>query len=47
MARAFPLIFHTYTGRPLGNDGFVHKLEVLTKAVLAPKKPGRKPVKVK
>lgn len=39
------LKLHTRTGRPLGDDGFVHKLEVLTGVELAPKKPGRKPVK--
>ena len=41
------LKLHSRTGRPLGDDSFVHKLEVLTGAVLAPKKAGREPVKVK
>lgn len=34
---------HTRTGRPLGNPGFIAKLELLTGKELAPKKPGRKP----
>ena len=33
---------HTRTGRPLGSDGFVKKLEALCGVALAPKKPGRK-----
>ncbi len=35
---------HTRTGRPLGNEKFVHKLESITGEVLAAKRPGRKPV---
>ena len=34
---------HTRTGRPLGNSGFIAKLELLTGKPLARKKPGRKP----
>ncbi len=37
---------HTRTGRPLGSDCFVKKLEVICGKHLAPKKPGRKPGKV-
>ena len=34
---------HTRTGRPLGDFGFIAKLELLTGKALAPRKPGRKP----
>ena len=34
---------HTRTGRPLGNQEFIAKLELLTGKELARKKPGRKP----
>ena len=34
---------HTRTGRPLGDEKFVSKLEILTGESLALKKPGRKP----
>jgi len=36
---------HERTGRPLGGEGFVTKLEALLNRVLKPKKPGRKPKK--
>ena len=36
---------HTRTGRPLGSDHFVNKLEDIYGKPLAPKKPGRKPYK--
>ncbi|MCB2156347.1 hypothetical protein KQI84_15850 [bacterium] len=32
---------HTRTGRPLGDEGFVRRLERLLGRSLAPKKPGR------
>ena len=35
---------HTRTGRPLGSEAFVGKLEALTGKCLTPKKPGRKAV---
>ncbi len=34
---------HTRTGRPLGDDFFVHRLEKITGKSLMPKRPGRKP----
>ena len=36
---------HSRTGRPLGSDSFVEKLESICKKPLLPKKPGRKPGK--
>ena len=36
---------HTRTGRPLGSDCFVKKLEVICGKSLVPKKPGRNPGK--
>ena len=36
---------HERTGRPLGDEGFLTKLEGLLNRVLKPKKPGRKPKK--
>ena len=36
------LIAHEHTGRPLGSEDFVRKLEELTGRVLAPRKRGRK-----
>jgi len=36
---------HERTGRPLGDAGFLKRLEALTGRPLAPKKPGRKPAK--
>ena len=33
---------HSRTGRPLGSDVFIKKLEVICDIPLAPKKPGRK-----
>ena len=35
---------HTRTGRPLGSADFLRKLELITSAELAPKKPGREVV---
>ena len=35
---------HTLTGRPLGNQDFVRKLEIITGEELVPKRPGRKSV---
>ncbi len=37
---------HENTGRPLGNDTFVARLEVSLGRLLAPKRPGRKPKQV-
>lgn len=34
---------HTRTGRPLGSESFVDRLEVVTGRSLAPKRPGRRP----
>ena len=34
---------HTRTGRPLGDEAFVHKLEAATNRPLMPRKAGRKP----
>ena len=34
---------HTRTGRPLGTDAFVTKMEMISGRSLAPKQPGRKP----
>lgn len=39
--------YHTLTGRPLGNNAFINKLEVITGKSLVPGKPGRKPIKNK
>ncbi|MBF0632720.1 MAG: transposase [Magnetococcales bacterium] len=36
---------HEQTGRPLGSELFLDKLETQLKRILKPKKPGRKPVK--
>ncbi len=36
---------HERTGRPLGDEAFLTKLEALLDRVLKPKKPGRKPKK--
>ncbi|NGZ07072.1 MAG: transposase [Magnetococcales bacterium] len=36
---------HEQTGRPLGSDLFLDKLETQLKRILKPQKPGRKPVK--
>jgi len=33
---------HSGTGRPLGSDEFIKKLEVIYDIPLAPKRPGRK-----
>ena len=33
---------HARTGRPFGNPGFIHKLEIITGEELAPKRPGSK-----
>lgn len=33
---------HSRTGRPLGCDDFVRKLEAFTGKILLPKRPGRK-----
>ena len=35
---------HSRTGRPLGSDAFVRRLEVISGEELAPRRPGRKPV---
>jgi len=37
--------FHTRTGRPLGNNAFIDKLETITGKSLMPGRPGRKPIK--
>ena len=37
---------HERPGRPLGNEGFVAKIERRLHRVLRPRKPGRKPKKV-
>jgi hypothetical protein len=37
---------HTRTGRPLGDPKFIQVAESLTGRVLAPQKPGRKPVNI-
>ena len=39
------LQLHKRTGRPLGDEGFLTKLEGLLNRVLKPKKTGRKPKK--
>ncbi|MDD8014727.1 MAG: transposase [Acidobacteriota bacterium] len=36
---------HTRTGRPLGDDAFIRRLEEVTGRILFVRKPGRKPVK--
>jgi putative transposase len=36
---------HTRTGRPLGSEKFIERLEALTGQSLKPQKPGRKPIK--
>jgi putative transposase len=36
---------HERTGRPLGDEGFLNRLEGLLNRVLKPKRPGRKPMK--
>lgn len=36
---------HTRTGRPLGNEAFIRRLEEVTGRILFARKPGRKPVK--
>ena len=46
-ANAHLELFHRHqgTGRPLGSDSFVRRLERLTGRRLRPRKPGRKPSK--
>jgi len=41
--RAFLLRKHARTGRPLGSETFIERLEQLTGRVLRPRKPGPKP----
>jgi len=36
---------HARTGRPLGDENFIEKLESLTGRSLKPQKPGRKPIR--
>ena len=36
---------HTRTGRPLGSENFIEKLETVSGRSLKPRKPGRKPIK--
>ncbi len=38
---------HERTGRPLGSDGFLTRLEKSIGGLLIPKRPGRKPMKGK
>ncbi|MGH8455224.1 MAG: hypothetical protein ACRESW_11780 [Nevskiales bacterium] len=42
-----PIRLHTRTGRPLGSDAFIAKVERMTGRVLRPEKPGRKPMHLK
>jgi len=41
------LQLHERTGRPLGSDGFLNRLEKTIGRFLKPKRPGRKPKKGK
>jgi len=41
------LQLHERTGRPLGSDGFLTRLEKAIGRILKPKRPGRKPKKGK
>jgi len=41
------LQLHERTGRPLGNDGFLTRIENAIGRILKPKRPGRKPKKGK